>query len=82
MCNCIDKLQKDLIGKIINRKKVVKAKLKSSFLIVGPTEKETHSEIEIEFEDQKKKLLKPVAHFYCPICGVKYPEGTPWKTIG
>ncbi len=81
MCDCIKNLEKDLVGKIINRKKVVKAKLAGSFLILGPKDKETYSEMELELEGQKKKVIKPISHIYCPICGKKYPEDTSWKVV-
>lgn len=80
MCNCIKKLEKDLIGKIINRKKVVKAQIATSFLMVGEGY-QTHSDIELTLEGQKKKIIKPYAHKFCPICGVKYPEDTTWESV-
>lgn len=81
MCNCIKKLETDLVGRMFNRKKVVKAKLSGSFIIVGTSDPETHSEIELTLEGQKKTVIKPVSHFYCPICGIKYPEGEKWNSI-
>jgi hypothetical protein len=81
MCNCIKNLEKDLVGKIINRKKVVKAQLGGNFITFGPENKETNSEMELTLEGQKKKVVKPIAHFYCPICGQKYPEHGQYKNI-
>lgn len=80
MCNCINNLETSLVGRVINRKKVVKAQIATSFLMVGAGY-QTHSEIELTLEGQKKKIIKPYAHKYCPLCGEKHPEDTEWKTI-
>lgn len=79
MCNCIKNLQKDLVGKIVNRKKVVSAKLVSQYIIIG--EEKIIPEIELELEGQKKKIKKPIYLKYCPLCGKKYPENKVWKPI-
>ena len=80
MCNCIKNLEKDLVGKIINRKMVVKAKVHSDYFVIGEVRKFI-PEMELELEGQKKKIKKPIHLNYCPLCGEKYPEPEEWKTI-
>lgn len=80
MCDCIKNLEASLIDRDVNRKKVVKAQIANYFLMVGAGY-QTHSEIELTLEGQKKKIIKPYAHKYCPLCGEKYPKDTEWKTI-
>lgn len=81
MCNCIKNLEKDLVGRVIDRKKVVSAKLIIPFITLGTEPFQTNSQMELTLEGQKKKVIKAVAHKYCPLCGNKYPEPKAWKTI-
>jgi len=81
MCDCIKNLEKDLVGKIIKRKKIVAAKFIVPYISIGGACMETNSEIELMLEGQKKKVTRPVAHKFCPLCGERYPEGTPWKPV-
>ena len=80
MCDCIKNLEKGLVGKIINHKSVVKAKVFSDYFVIGE-ERKFIPEMEIELEGQKKKIKKPIHLNFCPLCGIKYPEPTEWKTI-
>lgn len=81
MCDCIKNLEKDLIGRIIDRKKVVKAKLIVPYITLGAACPQTNSAIELELEGQKKKVTKAVYHKYCSFCGQPYPEDTSWKPV-
>jgi hypothetical protein len=81
MCNCIKNLEKDLVGRVIDRKRVMKATLVIPYITMSGGLNETNGQIELTLEGQKKKVTKAVAHKYCPLCGKKYPEPAEWKTI-
>lgn len=81
MCNCIKNLEKDLVGQVIDRKKVVQAKLSVPYIMLGGEPWQTNGQMELTLEGQKKKVTKAVAFRYCPLCGNKYPEPRAWKTI-
>ncbi len=60
MCNCIKNLEKKMIGREYNHKKVVKAELVTASLIfsneMDTHSIQTHSEIECQLEGQKKGI--------------------------
>jgi NADH pyrophosphatase NudC (nudix superfamily) len=72
MCNCISKMEKDLIGTEYHKRKILKAELTSVSLLFSSMKFETTSTIELTLEGIKKITKTNAVHVFCPFCGEKY----------
>ena len=74
MCNCISKLQKDMVGRQFKGKKIAKAEFVSAAFIGPNFELKATGELELLFDDGKKKGKQSVVYTFCPFCGIKYRQ--------
>ncbi len=74
MCNCIQELQKKVIGTDWKGKKIVSAKF-LSMAFMGPTfSSKSTSELEATVDGMKKPQIIPIVHSFCPFCGKEYVD--------
>ena len=75
-CNCIKEIETQAQERKYNGKVISKATVISQVLLFGKgkTDIVTNSEVELEFEGQKKKKVVSITHNFCPFCGVKINE--------
>jgi hypothetical protein len=70
-CNCIKEKETALIGQIIGHKKVTRAEVISGVLSFENFKFLSTSEVRLTFDGVNKKRVIPLAHAFCPFCGVK-----------
>ena len=75
MCDCINNLEKQMVGREVKNKRVQKAVLISGAIMFDSFEKNTVSEMELTLDGQKRPYIQNVIHSFCPFCGLKYSKG-------